>query len=168
MQGVKGDAGATGAKGDRGDVGPTYGAAGGELGSAVPPETPGPGVTGQLNVTLPTSGSLLVIGGEDVAIVCSAAGDCDAASGLYLDDSPVPYSGEKLYASTSSTASDHVVLTGIVANVSAGAHVIKYATTFEQNWSSAVLGGRSLAAVLLGGASVAASTSGASKTIFKH
>jgi hypothetical protein len=100
--------------------------------------------------------------------VCSASGACDAASGLYLDDSPVPYSGQKLFASTSSTASDHVVLTGIVTNVSAGAHVIKYATTFEDNWSSAVLGGPSLTAVLLGGASVAASTSGASKTIFNH
>jgi hypothetical protein len=163
--GAKGDTGAKGDEGDTGGIGPTYGAAGGDL-SVVPPATPGPAVTGQLNVTLPTSGSLLVIGREDVAISCSAAGTCDAASGLYLDDAPVPYSGEKLFAGSSSTASDHVVLTGVAANVSAGAHVIKYATTFEDNWSSVVLGGPSLTAVLLGGASVAASSSGAGKTLF--
>jgi hypothetical protein len=56
--------------------------------------------------------------------------------------------------------------TGVAANVSAARHVIKYATTFEDNWSSVVLGGPSLTAVLLGGASVAASSSGAGKTLF--
>jgi hypothetical protein len=92
IQGVKGDTGAKGDKGDKGDVGPTYGATSGE--GVDPPAIPG-NVVGTLNVTLPTSGSLLVIGREVVGISCSAAGSCAANAGLYLENAPVPNSGAK-------------------------------------------------------------------------
>jgi hypothetical protein len=158
--GVAGATGPKGDKGDKGDVGPTYGATSGE--GVDPPAIPG-NVVGILNLTLPTSGSLLVIGREVVGIHCSAAGSCAANGGLYLDDAPVPNSGAKLFAVASSSVEEHLVLTGIVPNASAGAHVITYATTFEDDWDSAVLGNPSLTAVQLGGATVAMSASGASK-----
>jgi hypothetical protein len=87
---------------------------------------------------------------------------------LYLDNAPVPNSGAKLFAVASSSVEEHLVLTGIVPNASAGAHVITYATTFEDDWDSAVLGNPSLTAVQLGGAAVTASASGVSKRTFHH
>ena len=157
--GAVGAAGAAGAKGDKGDIGPTYVAANSNRAT---PGTIGGVTIHTLNVTLPTSGSLYIVGRVSAGISCLAAGSCSSDNALYIDDTPVPNSAMRLSAPANGSASENIVLVGVLPNVSAGPHTVKLGDTANGPWGSRSWGERAVSVVLAGGSptTAALTTSG--------
>jgi hypothetical protein len=162
--GPAGTAGAPGAKGDKGDTGatgatgPTYAASVGGF----TPATPAFDGIATLNVNLPTSGNLLIIGRVDASLSCQATGGCSSDTALYIDGVAVPSSGHQLAAAAGGNTRANIVITGLATNVAAGAHVLTIGDTANGPWSGRGWGQRGMAATLIGGVATTALSQSAS------
>jgi hypothetical protein len=148
-QGVPGTPGANGAPGAQGPPGPTLGIA--DTTGNVPPAVVGSFLVRTLNVTLPTSGSLLVVGRVRSSTTC-AAGSCNAAYGLYVDGNPIAASAARQPSVASTTSPwDNIAVFGIAPNLAAGPHAVTMRVAGEGTWSVINFPDSQLTTVMLGG-----------------
>ena len=149
-QGSPGTPGANGAPGAQGPPGPTLGVA--DTSGNVPPAVgPGSFVVRTLNVTLPTSGSLLAMARVRSTTTC-AAGSCAAAYGLYVDGNPIPASAARQPSAASTTSDwDNIAVFGIAPNLAAGPHAVTMRVAGEGPWSVINFPDSQLTTVMLGG-----------------
>ena len=121
-QGVPGTPGTNGAPGAQGPPGPTFGVA--DTTGNVPPAVAGSFLVRTLNVTLPTTGNLLVMGRVRSTTTCGA-GSCTAVYGLYVDGNPIPASAARQPSAASTTSPwDNVAVFGLAPNLAAGLHAV--------------------------------------------
>ena len=117
----------------------------------VPPAVAGSFVVRTLNVTLPTSSSLLVMGRVRSTITC-AASSCAAAYGLFVDGNPIPASAARQPSAASTTSEpDNVAVFGIAQNLTAGQHAVTMRVAGEGTWSVINFPDSQLTSVMLGG-----------------
>ena len=148
-QGAPGTPGANGAPGAQGPPGPTMGVA--DTSGNVPPAVAGSFLVRTLNVTLPTSGSLLAMARVRSTTTC-AAGSCAAAYGLYVDGNPIPASAARQPSAASTTSDwDNIAVFGIAPNLAAGPHAVTMRVAGEGPWSVINFPDSQLTAVMLGG-----------------
>ena len=148
-QGAPGTPGANGAPGAQGPPGPTLGVA--DSTGNVPPTVAGSFLVRTLNVTLPTSGSLLVMGRVRSTTTC-AAGSCTAVYGLFVDGNPIPASAARQPSAASTTSDwDNIAVFGIAPNLAAGPHAVTMRVAGEGTWSVINFPDSQLTTVMLGG-----------------
>ncbi len=148
-QGAPGTPGANGAPGAHGPPGPTLGVA--DTTGNVPPAVAGSFLVRTLNVALPTSGSLFVMGRVRSTTTC-AASSCAAAYGLFVDGNPIPASAARQPSAASTTSEwDNVAVFGIAQNLAAGSHAVTMRVAGEGTWSVINFPDSQLTSVMLGG-----------------
>ena len=148
-QGAPGTPGANGAPGAQGPPGPTVGVA--DTTGNVPPAVPGSFLVRTLNVTLPTSGSVLAMARVRSTTTC-AAGSCAAVYGLYVDGNPIPASAARQPSAASTTSDwDNIAVFGIAPNLAAGPHAVTMRVAGEGPWSVINFPDSQLTTVMLGG-----------------
>ena len=153
-QGAPGTPGANGAPGGQGPPGPTLGVA--DTAGNVPPTVAGSFVVRTLNLTLPTSSSLLVMGRVRSSTTC-AASSCAAVYGLFVDGNPVPTSAARQPAAAGTTSAwDNVAVFGIAKDLAAGSHAVTMRVAGEGTWSVVNFPDSQLTTVMLGGSGAGA------------
>jgi hypothetical protein len=142
--GALGATGAQGATGSQGPVGPTHGVANQALGGGAPSSTPEGGAWATTTIAAAADGRLFVFARGLLSITCSAG---NGQAGLYVDDIPVPASGQPV-----STTTTPVNIWGVSDPVSAGSHTVKLETDcIGGNATGGTYGGGgAIGAILLG------------------
>jgi hypothetical protein len=89
-------------------------------------------------ITTPTAGEVLVSGHfNETQITCNSSGSCSLQVGVWMDGLAVPNGARTISAPTSGTDFFNGTVSGIVADVPEGDHVLELSFHASGNWASA-------------------------------